>query len=223
MDPIMRVNWEAIEEFPPYMPTVEQGGVLWNTKFRNGKGYEYCFTGADIATNYPRWDRDSGEVETLPLAINRCRKANGEEPLKYGKQDMLALQAYVAYKSRGNPTNVLVPPDDPRALEAYQQGKKFYFSRRGQLNMACYHCHFDNAGSKVRANVLSPALGQTTHWPAYRSKWGSMGSLHRRYKGCNKQVRAKPFDFQSKEYRNLEYFHTFLSNGIPVNGPGSRF
>jgi sulfur-oxidizing protein SoxA len=108
-------------------------------------------------------------------------------------------------------------------LEAYKQGKKFYFSRRGQLNLACYHCHFDNAGKNIRANVLGPALGQTTHWPAYRSKWGDMGSLHRRYKGCNKQVRAKPFDFQSKEYRNLEYFHTFLSNGIPVNGPGSRF
>lgn len=223
VDAVMRVNWEAIEEFPPYTPTVEQGEALWSVKFKNGKGYENCFKGADVATNYPRWDSEAGEVETLPMAINRCRQANGEQPLKYGKQDMLALQAYVAYMSRGKPTNVFVPADDPRALEAYQQGKKFYFSRRGQLNLACYHCHFDNAGSKIRANVLGPALGQTTHWPAYRSKWGEMGSLHRRYKGCNKQVRAKPFDLQSKEYRNLEYFHTAMSNGIPVNGPGSRF
>ncbi len=223
MDPMMRVNWEAIEEFPPYIPMVDQGEALWKTKFKNGKGYKHCFTDAEIATNYPRWDREAGEVETLPMAINKCRKANGEESLKYGKQDMLALQAYVAYESRGKPTNVLIPSDDPRALEAYQQGKKFYFSRRGQLNLACYHCHFDNAGRKIRANVLGPALGQTTHWPAYRSKWGEMGSLHRRYKGCNKQVRAKPFDLQSKEYRDLEFFHTYLSNGIPVNGPGSRF
>jgi sulfur-oxidizing protein SoxA len=223
MDPIMRVNWEAIEEFPPYMPTVDQGEMLWKSTFKNGKSYQNCFTGADVATNYPRWDRDKGGVETLPMAVNKCRAANGEKPLPYGKQDMLALQAYMAYRSRGNPTHVVVPDDDPRALQAYQQGKKFYFSRRGQLNMACYHCHFDNAGKNIRANVLSPALGQTTHWPAYRSKWGDMGSLHRRYKGCNKQVRAKPFDFQSTEYRNLEYFHTSLSNGIPANGPGSRF
>lgn len=223
IDPVMRVNWEAIEDFPPYMPTVDDGEALWKTQFKNGKNYEYCFTGADIMTDYPRWDRKTGEVETLPMAINRCREANGEKPLKYGKPEMLALQAYIAYESRGDPTQVLVPPDDPRALEAYKDGKKFYFSRRGQLNLACYHCHFENAGKNIRANVLSPALGQTTHWPAYRSKWGSMGSLHRRYKGCNKQVRAKPYDLQSKEYRNLEYFHTFLSNGIPVNGPGSRF
>ena len=223
MDPIMRVNWEAIEEFPPYMPTVERGDTLWKTKFANGKSYNHCFTSASVATNHPRWDRETGEVETLPMAINRCREANAEKPLKYGKGEMLALQAYIAYESRGNPTKVVVPADDPRALDAYKQGKKFYFSRRGQLNMACYHCHFDNAGKNIRANVLGPALGQTTHWPAYRSKWGDMGSLHRRYKGCNKQVRAKPFDFQSKEYRNLEYFHTFLSNGIPVNGPGARF
>jgi sulfur-oxidizing protein SoxA len=157
------------------------------------------------------------------MAINKCREANGEKPLKYGKDDMLALQAYIAYKSRGSRTSVIVPKDDPRALEAYNAGKKFYFSRRGQLNLSCFHCHFDNAGKNLRSNVLGPALGQTTHWPAYRSKWGSMGSLHRRYKGCNKQVRAKPFDLQSAEYRNLEFFHTYLSNGIPTNGPGARF
>jgi len=157
------------------------------------------------------------------MAINQCREKNGEEPLKYGSHDMLALQAYIAFKSRGKKIKIVIPRKDPRALEAYQQGKKFYFSRRGQMNLACYHCHFGNAGKKIRGNMLSPALGQTTHWPAYRSKWGGMGSLHRRYKGCNKQVRAKPFDLQSVEYRNLEFFHTYMSNGIPVNGPGSRF
>jgi sulfur-oxidizing protein SoxA len=162
-------------------------------------------------------------VETLPLALNKCRKMNDEKPLKYESPDMLALQAYIAYESRGTVTEVQVPADDPRALDAYQQGKKFYFSRRGQLNLACYHCHFNNAGKNIRANVLGPALGQTTHWPVYRSKWGGMGSLHRRYAGCNEQVRAKAFDMQSVEYRNLEYFHTFFSNGIPANGPGSRF
>ena len=74
----------------------------------------------------------------------------------------------------------------------------------------------------LRSELLGPALGQPTHFPIYRSKWGNMGTLHRRYSGCNKQVRAKPFKNQSDEYRALEYFHTYMSNGIEANGPGAR-
>jgi peroxiredoxin family protein len=66
------------------------------------------------------------------------------------------------------------------------------------------------------------ALGHLTHFPVYRSKWGGLGTTHRRYGGCNKQVRAKPFPAQSEEYRALEYFHTYMSNGLAVNGPGAR-
>lgn len=223
MDTAMRENWEQIEEFPPYEPTVESGETLWNTPFANGRGYADCFPEAGIVNEYPKWDRDRGMVVTVPMVINDCRTANGEEPIEYGKPDIIAVQAYMAYQSRGKPTKVVVPADDPGAFEAYNKGKEFYFARRGQLNMACYHCHFDTAGQRIRANVLSPALGQTSHWPAYRSKWGGMGSLHRRYKGCNKQIRAKPYALQSDEYRNLEYFHTHMSNGIPLNGPGARF
>jgi sulfur-oxidizing protein SoxA len=49
-----------------------------------------------------------------------------------------------------------------------------------------------------------------------------MGTLHRRFSGCNKQVRAKPFPAQGEEYRNLEYFMTYMNNGLPLNGPGAR-
>ena len=69
--------------------------------------------------------------------------------------------------------------------------------------------------------MLSPWLGHPSHFPVYCSK-GNLGTLHRRYAGCNKQVRAKPFKAQSTEYANLEYFHTFMSNGLTINGPGAR-
>lgn len=224
LDEKLRENWLAIEEFPPYFPWIEQGGFLWNTPFENGTTYADCLGHAAVAGNYPRWDQVSGQVVTLSMDINSCRESNGETPFEYGKsEELLALTAYIAYKSRGKTINVSIPDDDPRALAAYNEGKKFYFSRRGQLNMACYQCHFDTAGERLRTNVLSTALGQTSHFPAYRSKWGDMGDIQRRYRGCNKQVRAKPFGFQSEEYRNLEFFHTYMSNGIPLNGPGSRF
>ena len=95
--------------------------------------------------------------------------------------------------------------------------------------MSCADCHFHYAGSKIRADILSPALGHPTGFPVYRNKWAGasakgdgMGTLHRRYGGCNKQVRAKPFKPQSDEYKALEYFHTYMSNGMEVNGPSQR-
>lgn len=217
-----RDNWEAIEEFPPYEPAIEAGETMWNTPFANGKTYGSCF-GDDPAQrqHFPYWDAKRKMVVTLPLAINECRTANGEEPLKYKKGKIADLLAYMSYQSRGQQINVKVP-DDPDALAAYNAGKEFYFSRRGQLNFSCAHCHFESAAVQLRSEILSPALGHASGWPVYRSKWGELGTLHRRFDGCNKQVRAKPFKAQGDEYRNLEYFLTHMSNGLEFNGPSAR-
>jgi len=224
IDPVLRENWEAIEEFPPYELFIESGKKLFETPFKNGKHYASCFPngGIGVAQHYPKWDKQLGEVVTLPQAINHCRKNNGEKPLRYGKGKIAEILTYMTYTSRGKLTNVVIPKDDPRALAAYEAGKRFYFSRRGQLNFSCAGCHIQATGLLLRANRLSPAIGQTTNWPSYRSQWHAMGTLHRRYRGCLQQVRAKPFKYQSKEYRNLEYFHTYISNGIPLNAPGTR-
>lgn len=222
IDPIGRENWEAIEEFPPYESGIENGKKMWNTPFANGKGYADCF-GADpgIAARYPRWDEKLQTVMTLQLAINMCREANGEKPLKYKKGPIADLSAYIAFESRGDVIDVEIPQDSG-ARAAYEAGKAFYYSRRGQLNMSCAHCHVQYAGSLIRTETLSPALGHATGWPVYRSKWGELGTLHRRFGGCNEQVRAKAFEAQGEEYRNLEYFVTYMSNGLEYNGPSAR-
>jgi sulfur-oxidizing protein SoxA len=31
-----------------------------------------------------------------------------------------------------------------------------------------------------------------------------------------------PLDPQDDEYRNLEYYLSYLSNGLPISGPGAR-
>lgn len=223
IDPVGRENWEAIEEFPPYEPFIDEGQAMWETPFANGKTYKDCFPdGPAIRSKYPHWDKEKGMVVTLPLALNNCREANGEKPLKYKKGAINNILSYISYESRGEVTNIEIPSDDPGALAAYEDGKKFYYTRRGQLNFSCAHCHLQNAGMILRTEILSPALGHTTHFPVYRSKWGTVGTLHRRFTGCNKQVRAKPFKAHGKEYRNLEYFLTYMSNGLPLNGPGAR-
>jgi len=223
IDAASREQWEEIEEFPPYELNLEKGKELFNTPFKNGKTYASCFenNGIGIAHRYPFFDTGSGEIITLESAINACRKANGEDPLPYEKGDIADISAYMHYTSRGKIINIVIP-DDPRALEQYERGKWQFFAKRGQLNMSCADCHVYNSGNRIRADILGPAIGQVTHFPAFRSKWGDLGTLHRRYRGCNKQVRAKPYKAQSDEYKALEYFHSYLSNGLESNGPGSR-
>jgi len=223
IDQNSRDNWEAIEEFPPYEIAIEEGEEMFNTPFKNGKTYASCFRngGIGIKGDYPYFDVDKGKVVTLEQAINNCRTKNGEKPLKYKKGKITAIGAYMAFTTRGQVINIKIPHDQ-RARDAYEDGKRFYYARRGQLSISCAHCHIDNAGNFIRANVLGPSLGQPSNWPTYRSKWGAMGTLQRRFTGCNKQVRAKPFKAQGPEYSNLEYFLTYMSNGVPWNGPGVR-
>lgn len=223
IDPIGRENWQAIEEFPPYDPFIDEGKTLWATPFANGKGYKDCFPeGPAQRKNYPHWDNKRGIVITMELAINECREANGEKPLDYLKGPLASLTAYMAFVSRGQIINVQVPENDPKALAAYENGKHFWLKRNGQFDLACVHCHAKNAGQQLRSDILSPALGHVTSWPVYRSKWGELGTLHRRFEGCNEQLRAKPFEPQSEEYRDLEYFLSVMNNGLPYNGPSSR-
>ena len=223
VDKASREQWESIEEFPPYEIAIEEGKDLFEKAFKNGKTYASCFPnkGIGVEGNYPYYDPKRGEVITLPLAINECRVKNGEKPLPYKKGKLASILAYMAFTTRGKKIDIKVP-NDPGALKAYEDGKHFYYARRGQLNMACAHCHVDNSGNRIRADILSPGLGHTSHFPVYRSKWGELGTLHRRFDGCNKQVQAKPFKAQSKEYRDLEYFLTYMSNGLTWNGPGAR-
>ena len=218
LDEIARQNWEALEEFPPYEIYIDTGESIWKNDI---EVYSACFTnGPGVKHLYPLWDDNLKTVVTLPYAINLCRINNDLAPLDYLGEEMNSLVAYMAFESRGNMINILVPNE--QALNAYLNGKQFYFTRRGQLNFACFHCHFDNAGKKLRTESLGPALGQTTGWPTYRNKWGKLGPLHKRYIGCNKQVRATPHEAQSIEYRNLEYFHTHMNNGLTINGPAVR-
>lgn len=221
----LREQWESIEELPPYEIAVDEGETLFKQTFANGRSFSSCFKndGEGEAAKYPFFDNSEKKVVTLAVAINDCLIRNGEQPLAYEKGPMASLLAYMASISRGLPIAVKNPARNRAALKAYKNGKSFYYGRRGQFNLSCAHCHVDHAGRKLRANLLGPGLGQISHFPVYRSKWGNVGTLHRRFIGCMKQMRAHPLAAQSEEYRNLEFFMTYMSNGLTWNGPGSRF
>ncbi len=223
-DEIARQQWLEIEDFPPYEIAVDEGEAYFNNRFSNGNSYADCFEneGQGVRQNYPYFDTNVGKVITIELAINQCREKNSEKPLPYGKGELAAISSYMAYTSRGNTIDVKVPTNNPAALAAFESGKQFYYSRRGQLNFACSSCHIQAVGLSIRADPLSTTVGQVTHFPAYRARWGEMVTLQRRFAECNFQVRARPLALQSDQYRNLEYFLSFMSNGFELNGPASR-
>ena len=86
--------------------------------------------------------------------------------------------------------------------------------------MSCANCHVDNAGGIIRANTLTQ--GQSNGFPVYRLKWQKVGSTHRRFRGCNKQVRAQPYAYGSEEYVNLELFVAWRGRGLLVETPATR-
>jgi sulfur-oxidizing protein SoxA len=221
LDDDARSQWMEIEEFPPYEIALDKGSELWDKKFKNGKSFESCFGDITKArAKYPYHDEAKDTIVTLEGDINKCLTDNGEKPFKWKKGNMAAVSAHIAYAGRGQKTHV--QPKTKKALAWYNKGKTFFYAKRGQLNLSCADCHVYNANRRARGDLLSPMLGHPTHFPVFRSKWGSMGTLHRRYGGCNKNVRAKPFKAQSDEYKALEYFQAAMSDGMELNGPGAR-
>ncbi len=223
MDADLRKQWQSIDDFPPYDFAVDRGKAMFATPFANGKTYGDCFPdkGIGIRQNYPYFDAQTGEVVTLELALNRCRESNGEQAYSYVKDEMASLTAYMAFTSRGKPFDIKIP-NDPRALDAYEKGEEYFYTRRGQLNFSCASCHVQNPGNHIRTEVLAPALGILAAMPIYRSEWNGMGTISRRFVTCNSQVRGVPLKPQDELYRDVEYYLSYMSNGLPISGPGAR-
>ena len=232
-----RKSWDAYNEFPPYELGLEKGKALWNKKFANGESFASCVKKGAIkpAYTYPRWDKASKSIRTAELDIMDCAKANNADPKELsfltadlGKDEKARVQLaevtahfYSMYKGKR------VKPDvdfaDADALAAYEKGKKYWWTRRGQLNFACAHCHVEMAGKDLGGNQpLSAALGHTTAWPAQRLEWQRLETIMQRYATCNSQVRAKPEKHYGPEFLSLQLYETYMSSGLPLTAPAMR-
>jgi sulfur-oxidizing protein SoxA len=203
---------------------VDYGEELWETAEGSaGKACADCHDAAEdsmakVGVSYPVFAEELGKPITVEQRVNQCRVDRmGAEPWKWESRELLAMTTYVRHQSRGQTVNVEI---DERLKPFYEEGEAFYNQRRGQLDMACANCHVDFAGGQLRANILSQ--GMPNGFPTYRLKWQKVGSLHRRFRGCNKQVRAKPYANGSDEYVNLELFLTHRANGLQVETPAVR-
>lgn len=202
---------------------VEQAEGLWDeADGEEGKACASCHDNVEslktVGTTYPVYYEPWSKLINLEQRINLCRSDNMKaEPWKYESDEMLGMTALIRHQSRGEPVNVAVDGD---AAPFFEKGKEFYYGRRGQLDLSCANCHENYAGTKIRADLLSQ--GQSNGFPTYRLKWQKLGSLHRRFKGCNDQVRAEPFKRGSDEYVNLELYLAWRGQGLPVEAPAVR-
>ena len=221
MNPEAKEQYDSMMEFPPYTSDVRQGGIHWETPFKNGIKFASCFKygGVNAAANYPYFDDKAGRVVTFENAINDCLKVNGEKEIKYASKEMALLTAYA--KSLSDNAKVNVKVKSAGALAAYEKGKQFYYQRQGQLNFSCATCHIDNPGKFARSEQLSMMIGHASHWPEFRAGTEPV-TLQARFIQCQKNTRVEAKEANSPEYNNLEYFMTYMSNGMKMLTPVFR-
>jgi sulfur-oxidizing protein SoxA len=215
---------QADEFANPALLWIDRGRTLWTEAAPGGgPACASCHgeNGVDLAgaaTRYPRFDEATGGLLALDQRINRCRETRqGQPPLPYESDALLGLTAFVANLSHGLPMAVAI---DGPARPFFDAGRDYYYARRGQLNLACSHCHETNWGRMLRGDRLSQGHGNG--YPIYRLEWQSMGSLHRRLRACNLGVRASALPYGSPEYVSLELFLAWRAAGLPVETPAVR-
>ncbi len=209
----------------PAFTAVETGEELWNTvDGSEGKSCASCHNDAadsmvGVRAEMPKWSDAIDKPHTMETQINACREEQmGADSWKWEASEMLAMTAYVGLQSRGMPVAVDLEKGEMQAWS--DKGKDLYYTRVGQLNLSCANCHEGNFGKMIRADHLSQ--GQINGFPVYRLKWGGLGSIHRRFKGCMDNIRATPFKRGSDEFIALELYAASRGQGLSVETPAVR-
>ena len=210
-------------ENPGYI-WVDKGSELWERPDgATGKACTDCHADAtksmlDVGARYPVYAPELDKLINTEHRINQCRTERmAARAWPWESESLLAMTAFVKNQSKDIPVSPII---DGPAAEFFEAGKAFYLQRRGQLDMACIHCHEMNHGNMLRAQRLSQ--GMANGFPLYRLKWQSLGSLQRRIRRCNEQVRAKPYALGADEYVNLELYLAWRARGLPVETPAVR-
>ena len=79
----------------------------------------------------------------------------------------------------------------------------------------------DNPGKRTRSEQLSMLPGQASHFPVFRDGT-TLVTLQTRFRQCANNTRMPKLEFDSEEYNNLEYFMTYMSNGLKMKTPVFR-
>ncbi|MES2103369.1 MAG: sulfur oxidation c-type cytochrome SoxA [Pseudomonadota bacterium] len=210
------------EAFNPGMLWVKDGEALWGRAM--GKSQLSCASChgdagmRGVAARYPAFDEELKRPIGLSQRIKLCHVNRQQaEPWRPENQELLSLEAYLAYQSRGLP---VAPAADARLKPFIASGLQRFRQRIGQLDLSCAQCHEERAGQRLGSSLIPQA--HPTGYPVYRLEWQGLGSLQRRLRGCMNGVRAEPFAYDSQELAELELYLAVRARGMSMEGVGVR-
>ncbi|WP_233192679.1 sulfur oxidation c-type cytochrome SoxA [Acidimangrovimonas sediminis] len=186
-----------------------------------GKSCASCHNGISsmkgVRTHMPQINK-AGQLWSMEDYINNCRtKRMGAKAWGWNSASMQDMVAAISVQSRGMPMDVKTTGD---YAKYWKEGEKMYYTRYGQLQLACANCHEDHYGDNIRADHLSQ--GQINAFPTYRLKQGKLISIQNRFKGCIRDTRAATYKEGSPEFHALELYVASRGNGLSVEGVGVR-
>ncbi|PTV97416.1 sulfur-oxidizing protein SoxA [Rhodobacter aestuarii] len=207
----------------PGMVFVDRGRDTWNAEIgAKGESCASCHGGPEslkgLRAVLPRVDEKTGALMTMENYIDTClTERMGLESWGWTSTNMSDMLALISMQSRGMPVNVAI---DGAAAPYWEQGKEIYYTRFGQLEMACANCHEQYYGHMIRADHLSQ--GQINGFPVYRLKDSALLSAQKRFVGCVRDTRAETFKPNSPEFKALELYVASRGNGLSVEGVSVR-
>ena len=208
----------------PGMLWVAEGEELWKrNEGANARSCASCHGDArdsmrGVATRYPAYDTSEQRPLDLGARIQACRQRHqGAAPYAAESHELLGLQSYVTFQSRGF---AVAPPADARLDAARARGERLYRQRFGQLDLACAQCHDEHAGQHLGGSTIPQA--HAIGYPTYRLEWQGLGSLQRRLRNCMNGVRAEPFAYGAPELIELELYLATRDRGMALEAPAVR-
>ncbi len=187
-------------------------------------GVEKSKLPSELAT-YPKYLAKAGKVVALDQMLQLAMSEKGVKPFKLTSDDMVFMSAYVF--SLANDQKLNVDTTGEHAKEAYEYGKKIYYTQRGLRGLSCYSCHSQGVlGMRLRMQILpnlgSPEFKSGATWPAYRMTKSELTTLQKRFQGCMQNSSQKPLPIGSKEMVSLELYVRSMANGQAVAIPGLK-
>jgi sulfur-oxidizing protein SoxA len=175
----------------------------------------------EAVVRHPRLSADGTKLVNLEDQILKCRSQSGKKNDALESEEVLALSALLHQTAKDLTWQLQAPINQQVQWQTrLEQGTALYAQRMGRMNLACVHCHDQNIGKQMRADVISPA--HPTGFPIYRMSWQGMGSIDRRLRACYSGVQAQLPLPGDPALRDLELFLKVRASGIPLDGPSLR-
>ena len=208
---------------------LDRGALVWSDA-ASGPSCASCHGKVEslrpAVVTFPRLATDGKRLVNLEDQIQACRTRSGKaaQTGSVENEEVLSLSALLHQTAKGLAWNVKAPTAKATEKNAWQahlnQGASLFAQRVGRMNLSCQHCHDQNIGRQLRADVISP--GHPTGFPVYRMSWQGLGSVERRLRACFSGVQAQMPAPGDPVLRDLELYLKVRASGMPLDGPSIR-